>query len=376
MRVSRLLSVILVPLAVMVPVSLQGYAIFGKWSSSRVTYYVNPANLDVDPNLAEAAVKSAADAWGQQSSANFSFSYGGRVSDSATSADNRNVVLFRNASNGGAMATTYWWTGKSGIIDADIIFWDGAYQFFAGTTGCSGGGYIEDVATHEFGHVLGLDHSAVSDATMYAYINYCGQEMRTLAADDIAGVQALYGAGGSTNSAPQVSITTPADNSTVSGGGSVTFSGTATDAQDGNLSPQLRWSSNLVGEIGVGESVAATLPSGSHVITATVTDSGRLTTSRQIGLSVLAPSNPAPAPSVLSLTTRAYKVKGLQRVDLTWRGTTASSIDVYRNGTLVKTGPNDGAETDAINAKGAGTYSYRVCEAGTGVCSATVVASF
>jgi len=374
MRVSRLLFLIMVPLAVIVPVSLQGYATFGKWSSSRVTYYVNPANLDVDPNLAEAAVKSGADAWGQQASANFSFSYGGRVSDSATTVDNRNVVIFRNASNGGAMATTYWWTGKNGIIDADIIFWDGAYQFFAGTTGCSGGGYIEDIVTHEFGHVLGLDHSAASDATMYAYISFCGQEMRSLAADDIAGVRALYGTSDSTNSVPQVSITTPADNSTLSEGVNVTFTGTATDTQDGNLTSQLRWSSNVVGEIGVGGTVAATLPAGSHVITATVTDSGRLTTSRQIALSVVGAS--VPAPTALSLTTRAYKVKGLQRVDLTWRGTTVSSIDVYRNGTLVKTGTNDGFETDAINAKGAGTYSYRVCEAGTGVCSATVVASF
>ena len=374
MRVSRLLFLIMVP-GLMVPVSLQAYATYAKWSSSQVTYYINPANLDVDPTVAEAAVKSGADAWAQQSSANFSFSYGGRVSDSATALDNRNVVIFRNASNGGPLANTYWWSSSKGMIDADIVFWDGAYQFFAGTTGCSGGAYIEDVATHEFGHALGLDHSAAADATMYAYMNFCGQAMRSLAADDIAGVQALF----KVWAAPAIRrrrsqsllrrTTAP-----FSEGGSVTFNGTATDTQDGNLSSQLRWSSNVVGEIGVGERVAATLPAGSHVITATATDSGRLTTSRQIALSVVAAS--VPAPTGLSLTARAYKVKGLQRVDLTWRGTTASSIDVYRNGTLVKTGPNDGGETDAINTKGAGTYSYRVCEAGTGVCSATVVASF
>ena len=55
----------------------------------------------------------------------------------------------------------------SQIIDADIVFWDEGFKFFAGTSGCSGGFYIEDIAAHEFGHALGLGHSTVSGATMY-----------------------------------------------------------------------------------------------------------------------------------------------------------------------------------------------------------------
>ena len=377
MRATRWLMLILIVLAVTLPVSIQGYATYGKWSSSRVTYYVNPANLDLDPNVAEEAVQAGANAWAYQSSANFGFSYGGRVSDSATTIDHRNVVLFRNASNGGALATTYWWTSKGAIVDADIIFWDGAYHFFAGTAGCSGGAYIEDVATHEFGHALGLHHSTVGDATMYPSISLCAQDMRSLAADDIAGVQALYpsgGGGGSNNSAPSVSITAPANNSTVLEGQTVTLAGTATDVQDGNLAAQLRWSSSLAGSIGVGGTFTATLPLGSHVVTASVTDQGGMTTSQQIALTVVAPSSPT-SPAV-SLAARGYKVKGLQRVDLTWQGTTCNSIDIFRDGTRVKTVPNDGGETDAINNKGARAYSYRVCESGTDSCSSTVVVQF
>lgn len=46
------------------------------------------------------------------------------------------------------------------------------------------------VALHEFGHGLGLGHSSVAGSVMYPY--YSGAR-RTLAADDIAGIRALYG---------------------------------------------------------------------------------------------------------------------------------------------------------------------------------------
>lgn len=49
---------------------------------------------------------------------------------------------------------------------------------------------LQTVAIHEFGHALGLDHSTVSTADMYAIYN--GQK-QSLTADDISGIQAVYG---------------------------------------------------------------------------------------------------------------------------------------------------------------------------------------
>ena len=51
---------------------------------------------------------------------------------------------------------------------------------------------LESVACHEFGHTLGLGHSSVSAATMYAYINYGNDTKRTLDQDDINGITYLY----------------------------------------------------------------------------------------------------------------------------------------------------------------------------------------
>jgi hypothetical protein len=166
-----------------------------RWNQTPVPYYVNPANLDLPTNVIAPALKVGADSWALQSAAAFAFTYAGtstRTNVDVT--DGMNLVIFRNAAMGSAIATTYSWYNNNGaLIEADIVFWDGGFQFFTGTTGCSNGFYIEDIATHEFGHALGLGHSAESNATMYPSTSYCNKANRSLDADDVAGVESIYG---------------------------------------------------------------------------------------------------------------------------------------------------------------------------------------
>jgi hypothetical protein len=71
-----------------------------------------------------------------------------------------------------------------------------------------------------------------------------------------------------------------------------------------------------------------------------------------------------------------YKVHGIHTVDLFWNGASSGNVDIYRNGVLVETTANDGAYTDFTGENGSATYTYRACEAGTGICSNQVSVRF
>jgi len=89
------------------------------------------------------------------------------------------------------------------------------------------------------------------------------------------------------NQPPAVTITSPVDGATFTEGDSISFSGSASDAQDGDVTAGLVWVSSIDGEIGTGGSFSRPgFSVGVHTITATATDSGELTASDQITITV------------------------------------------------------------------------------------------
>ena len=95
---------------------------------------------------------------------------------------------------------------------------------------------------------------------------------------------------------PVVTITSPTDGASVASGASISFAGTAVDAEDGNLAARLIWTSNRDGRIGTGGSFARTLSTGTHRITASATDSDGGTTTQVITITVRAVTPPPPPP--------------------------------------------------------------------------------
>ncbi len=137
--------------------------------------------------------------------------------------------------------------------------------------------------------------------TLNGLVTGTSTQNNALSIDNVRGVIANFRQEIASNTPPVVNITAPANGATVAQGSSVTFSGTASDAQDGNIAGSLAWTSSLNGAIGSGASFStSSLALGSHTITASVTDSGGLSGSAQISLNVGCGDSTAPTVAITS----------------------------------------------------------------------------
>ena len=91
-------------------------------------------------------------------------------------------------------------SGSWKVTDADMVTNSTGYNWTSqgedpGGVGCSSEIYIEGVMVHEAGHGLGMAHTAVSGATMFASVSYCNNNPATTETDDESGLNSLYGSG-------------------------------------------------------------------------------------------------------------------------------------------------------------------------------------
>ena len=160
------------------------------------------------------------------------------------------------------------------------------------------------------------------------------------------------------NTPPTATISQPADGVSFASGALISFAGAASDAEDGDVTASLIWTSNIDGQIGVGGSFNTVLSDGNHTITATATDSAGASGSDTVSITV---GNPPPPVTIHvgDLDGSASAAQGGK-----WNATVAITV-------------HDASENPVANATVSGTWSAGASgsdtcvTSGSGQCSIT-----
>ena len=109
--------------------------------------------------------------------------------------------------------------------------------------------------------------------------------------------------------------------------------------------------------------------SGTYDVTLTVTDEGGRTGTKSMSVAVS-------DVSIEAKLKRAYKSSlNNLRVDITWEGSSAETVDVYRNGVKLATVDNNGIYRDRERRVDGNTFMYQICE-NADICSNEVLVEF
>jgi len=180
------------------------YRLLGvKWQTLPLAYVVNPtippANNPQGMNAVAIcqAIADSAGTWDAATGAGLFVGYQVDYTVNWGQQDFRNVMAFGNYPQADVIAVTSIWYTRRGkqIVEFDILFdtdytWGNADETIGPVMD------LQNIATHEIGHGLGLDDvylSECSAVTMYGYSDYGDIQKRDLDQPDITAIQKLYG---------------------------------------------------------------------------------------------------------------------------------------------------------------------------------------
>lgn len=172
------------------------------WSRCVVVHLNADGSRSLELSEIERVTRLSLELWTQVECSAMTAMFGGftdetRIGFNPYSGDNANVVVFRDDAwrhESGVLAlTSVTFDRASGeIVDADIEFNTHDFVFTSNLSPVTTRIDLQNTMVHELGHLLGLDHSLVEEATMFASAPEGEIRKRTLHADDEAGLCAAY----------------------------------------------------------------------------------------------------------------------------------------------------------------------------------------
>lgn len=169
---------------------------FPGWTSPEPWSVTATPGSPISSTTIRAEIENAISDWEAAAGVNIlgSFSSAGAGVLPSTTLDGVNAIAFGNAGGGGTVAVTYvWGSRRTPILEFDQIYGNN-WDWTAGSGSSADAFDFANVATHEIGHAVGLDHpgNSCTEETMYAYVDFGEIKKRDLNSGDILGVQALY----------------------------------------------------------------------------------------------------------------------------------------------------------------------------------------
>lgn len=160
-----------------------------------VVMEINPNTADIAGNGEGTAILNAMDIWNGVTSSYFEFA--GQTPSSCTpsntTTDGINCIGWAPGPHS-SLASTFSWKANGQFTEVDIIFWEnnnsiGPIDWSANPNSTQYD--LNFVARHELGHALGLAHSSIEEAVMFASGDK-GQKRLCFHQDDIDGIRSLY----------------------------------------------------------------------------------------------------------------------------------------------------------------------------------------
>ena len=162
-----------------------------------VSYVINPQNPQgLTQEFIGSAVSTSAETWDAatvRDLMNDNYTFDSSIAYGVQNFEN--AITFGNYPTAGVIAvTTVWYNpATKAIVEFDMMF-DTDWMWGDATVNL-GAMDLQNIATHELGHGVGLSdvyETNCSLVTMYGYSDYGETQKRDLAAPDIKGLQTLY----------------------------------------------------------------------------------------------------------------------------------------------------------------------------------------